>query len=142
MYQVSCDIGKSAGTDVSFVQTAIATALGQGKVALLLGENTGVNGGEVMKRAAFAMEQLIDKIRNDGVAQSIASERAVITGASRTVAYVTGNVVLTNENQVAAGFATVGGSYDQSTELILAALTQCWEVARETINTRTTTIVA
>lgn len=130
MYQVSIAVGKSAGVDVSFLRVPAATTLAAGRMALLIGESTGLTSGQLLKHLQDCATALVEECRQSGGLKK--AEMAPATNGPPSIT-VSANAALSAETAVAA-VNNATGSLDGQTEFIASGLQQCWEVARETIN--------
>lgn len=130
MYQVSIAVGKSSGSDVSFLRVPAATVLAAGRMALLIGESTGLTSGQLIKHLQDCITALGAECRQSGGLKK--AQMAPATLGPPAIA-ISANAALSSEVDLAA-VNNATGNFDGQTTFIMSGLQQCWEVARETIN--------
>ena len=129
MYQVYIPFGKSAGTDVQFLQVPATTPLPEGTVGLLIGEGTTLNAPMVTRYATDAgLHTLLNELKEAVVVDQF---RVLFNPATQT--NTTGTTSAGLENQIGAAVNLSGYKATQSV-LVSSGITQCLEVLRETLN--------
>lgn len=130
MYQVYIKLGKSAGTDVQFLQVPAATLLPQGTVGLLIGEGTGLNAPMVTRYATDAgLHTLLNELKE---AQPLTQFRVLFDPVTQT------NTTALNsagaEDRIGAAINLLDYYAATRSVLVSSGITQCLEVLRETLN--------
>jgi hypothetical protein len=128
MYQISLAIGRSAGYECSVEPTN--TALAAGRVGLFIGGTTGLNAGLAARALHRCREELEGYVRRTPAltAYSISYDPATDTVAGASTA--TGV-----EGKVSAVISLPAASTEGHRSLLVSsALQQCYEVARELMN--------
>lgn len=129
MYQVYIPFGKSAGTDVQFLQVPAATLLPEGTVGLLIGEGTGLNAPMVTRYATDAgLHNLLNELKEAVVVDQF---RVLFDPVTQTT--TTGTTSAGAEDRIGAAVNLSGYKATQSV-LVSSGITQCLEVLRETLN--------
>jgi hypothetical protein len=131
MYQASIAIGKSAASDVTVLQTALATVTPPGSLALLVGEATTLSSGEILKRLQDCADVLTAASRPGGGLLRAQANPAVLEKAGVTLAATDG---LAAEAAVAA-VRNSAGTLDGQTLLVRNGLLACLDALRERIVT-------
>ena len=129
MYQVYIPFGKSAGTDVQFLQVPATTPLPEGTVGLLIGEGTKLNAPMVTRYATDAgLHTLLNELKEAVVVDQFA---VLFDPVTQTTA--TGATSVGSETRIGAAVNLSAYKATQSV-LVSSGITQCLEVLRETLN--------
>jgi hypothetical protein len=129
MYQFALSIGRSSGYEVAVNRVPPTTIVPEGFVAVLVPENTGKNGGHLMRLVETGIGDLLSYLRTIP-----ATDQASFLVLPATESSTFGATSAGSDTAAGAAINATPAQAGQSV-LVSSALTQCFEVAREYINT-------